>query len=96
MQELKPAVKNTDPSSSHEAERNITQSGKRLTQTQQVAELVKTFSGLTASELLAHTHFDRSQLARRLPDARQQGLIYNGIIRKSAVTGRNEQTWRVK
>lgn len=97
MNELPPASKNSDPSSSHEAEEYINKNGIRLTQTEIVAKLVSAYPGCTASELIRQqTKLTEMQIRRRLPDARTKNLIDNGGIRKSAVSGRNEETWYPK
>ena len=96
VHQLRPAAKRADAQSSHIAERKITESGARITQTQRVAVGVRRFPGYTASELAdKSTTMTEMQIRRRLSDSAspEVGLIKQGEMRESRITGRREVTW---
>jgi hypothetical protein len=77
-------------------------SNKAYAEVQDIAEaqridmhlFVKEHEGLTSSELgKISTTYDRYQFARRLPELRKEGLVYNSNDRKCTVTKRTVMTW---
>lgn len=67
--------RNTDPLSSHRAERQMRSSGAMRGQWLITLNLVKEFPGKTSKQLAEYGLLDRYQLARRLPELRQMKLI---------------------
>lgn len=67
--------RNTDPLSSHRAERQMRSSGAMRGQRLIALELVKQFPGKTSKQLAEVGTLDRYQLARRLPELRAMKLI---------------------
>ena len=90
-----PAARNTDPSTSHEAADEITQSGKRQTQMDKVIAMVEEDQGLTAAELAKKNKVCRYMTARRLADA-SDIFVMKGSKTKCSVAGRNAVTWWMK
>ncbi len=89
-----PASRNSDPASSHLAETEITTSGRRKNQCDQILKMVRTHDGETARELASHDHdLDRYAYSRRLPDLESHGLVTRGEMRKCRVGGRLSVTW---
>ena len=87
-----PASRNTDPATSHIAERNVTASGVRATQQHIVLDLVRRYPGLSSAELAMQSkkgtkELDRWQVARRTADLASANLIESGEPRKCGVTG---------
>jgi len=90
---LAPAARNTDPETSHLADKEITTSGKRVAQIMLVVDKLKNLIGYTSAELSRDTGLDYHMIARRLPDARGLHLVENGESRKCDVTGKKALTW---
>ena len=87
-----PNSRNTDPSTSHLAGAEITRSGRRQRQLDLVVGLVQESEGKTSAELALFSGYDRSKIARRLPDA--EGIyLKKGEPRKCTVTGSLSVTW---
>lgn len=86
-------ARTTDISTSHEAARHVVNSG--LQQHQQACAIVavRQNPGLTSAELAGVTGLDRFMLARRLPEALAEGLVFRGEPRKCGVSGRRACTW---
>lgn len=86
-------ARTTDISTSHEAARHVVDSG--LQQHQQACAIVavRQNPGLTSAELAAATGLDRFMLARRLPEALADGLVFRGEARKCDISGRRACTW---
>lgn len=62
------------------------------------AEIVARFPGSTSRELAQLSGYDRTKMARRLPEAeaetwRRRQLVWQGYPRKCKVTGRMAITW---
>lgn len=88
------ATRNSDPSTSRAAELEITRSGCRATQAEQVFALVRRYPGRTSAELAAmHGGLDRWQVARRLPDLRRLGRVETGDAKMCQMQRRNSVTW---
>ena len=94
-----PASHAGDPATSHAAERQITVSGKRGRNQQDVLALVRKHRGRTSAELARHaadagmTHLDRAEIARRLPELATAKLIRRGATVKCSACGNNSVTW---
>ena len=90
-----PIARNTDPSTSHEAADEITQSGKRANQKMLVLSLVRRFPLRTSAELSRLGNVDRHMVARRLPDLAGDLMVVSKSPRKCSVTGYNALVWEV-
>ena len=87
------ASRKNDPESSHEAEAEITDSGKRVIQCRQVLAAVREDVGCTAVELSRLHSIDRYAVSRRTADLEDQGLIMKGMRRKCSINKRMMVTW---
>ena len=88
------AARASDPITSHEAAKEMTLSGKRMAQVDEVDQLVGEYPGYTSLELSAlTTKLDRYQVARRLSDLEHLGRVKKGARRVCRVGGRNAVTW---
>jgi len=87
------ATRRTDPSSSAEAERRVTDSGSRMSQAEAILELVKSRPGKTAVELTEWIDLDRYQVQRRLSDLCASGAIRKGRRRKCSLKLTSAVTW---
>ncbi|MHA2219167.1 MAG: MarR family transcriptional regulator [Candidatus Hodarchaeales archaeon] len=85
-----------DPVSSHLAENEINRSGKRKTQLMTVYKCIQLFPGCTSKELTQFCIYDRYQIARRLADLKNIGVVRQGPIRKCRIGGRPSVTWFLK
>ena len=73
----KPLARKSDPVSSHQAAEKIKKSGKKEANIQRVTDLVYSHPGLTSKQLATKTdEMDRHEVARRLSDAEDAGLIH--------------------
>ena len=88
-----PAVRRSDPNSSHLAAVHITRTGKRSAQQEQAAAAVRQFPGHTSFELAMLTNLDRYMLARRLPECETAGSVRRSAMRHCTVTGRVAMEW---
>jgi len=87
-----PASRNTDPLSSHLAEDEVNTSGARKRQQDIVLDLVKQWPGSTSAELAHKSGYDRTMVARRLPEL--AGLyIRRGELDRCNVTDKRCVTW---
>jgi len=86
-------ARNTDPVTSHEAAREILDSGRAAVQRQAAARCVVTNPGRTSLELSRLGELDRYQLARRLPEIESAGLVFRAGIRRDEQTGRSGVCW---
>jgi CRP-like cAMP-binding protein len=87
-------ARRTDPASSHIAARTVERSGRAGQQRIRCGAAVLRNPGRTSQELCEITGIDRYELARRLPELREEGLIRNGeALRECRVTGRPAMTW---
>lgn len=89
-----PIARNNDPSTSHEAAREISQGGARARQQRIVLQAVKEHPGLTSFELSRVCGLDRYQTGRRCPELEKAGLVVKGEARTCTVSGRMATTWR--
>jgi hypothetical protein len=90
-----PIARNTDPISSHMAAREITLSGARGKQQRLALRVVIEHPGMTSRELAALCSLDRYQMARRLPELEEAGLVAKGPVRQCKAGGRPAVTWLV-
>lgn len=88
-----PASRRTDPKSSHSAERGVNQSGSREIQQKLIYDYVQSWPGRTSLEMTERLDLDRYQIARRLADLKNAGLVYQGASRKCRIGGRDSVTW---
>lgn len=88
-----PIARRSDPATSHAAAKEITESGARGRQHQEVLELVKAHPKLTSRELAVFSQLDRYILARRLPELEAAGLVRKGEARECGVSGFKAVTW---
>lgn len=86
-------ARNTDPDTSHEAARDIVESGMQAQQQAQVAAAVRRHPGLTSRELADAASMDRHKVARRLPELEADGLVVHGVPRVCKLSGKRCQTW---
>lgn len=107
-----PAARATDPVSSVEAAEQVTTSGVRFDQQRRALAAVRAFPGRTSHELAEAAGIDRYELARRLPEVRTAGLVFNPIdeslpadpltgasnplLKRCSVTGRRALVWLPK
>jgi len=81
---IRPAARNSDPSTSHQSDRDITLDGTKERQLQQVYNAVKQWRNCTSRELAKFADLDRYMVARRLsehPQVRKSGkhkCIFSG------------------
>lgn len=88
-----PATHKHDPSSSHVAEREVTASGKRKAQQEQVAAAVREHPGVTSAELARRAGLDRHMVGRRLPECETAGTVVRGSQVRDPGTGRLGVSW---
>lgn len=89
-----PASRKNDDWTSHEAEREITRSGRRRNLQRLVLKLVAEAPGLTGRELHAkNPAISYENLHKRLPELVTAGKIRKGDKRHCAITGRKATTW---
>jgi hypothetical protein len=73
-----PRSRNSDPVSSHEAEREMKASGRMTEQAEAVLRLIKQFPGWTSKQLgTCQPGLDRYQVARRCSDLEFMHLVYS-------------------
>jgi hypothetical protein len=87
------ASRKTDPETSHMAEAEVTDSGGRDKQCQQVLEAVRQSPGSTAVELASMYHLDRYAVSRRTSDLESRGLVEKGERRACQIKGTQMVTW---
>jgi hypothetical protein len=91
-----PIAAKADPVTSLLAEENLTISGARSEKKKKLLEfLLSRGEPLTSFEISRAIGWDRHETAKRLPDARADGLVENGPIRECRITGRPALTWQV-
>lgn len=86
-------ARNTDPDTSHEASRDLVDSGTQAHQQAQVAAAVRRHPGLTSRELADASSMDRHKVARRLPELEADGVVVHGAPRVCKLSGKRCQTW---
>ena len=93
MNNYPPATRATDPDTSRLAEAEITQTGKRGAQCEQVRQLVEAYPGRTSLELSHHSDLDRYQISRRLADLEDADVVRKGEARACSWGRRQMVTW---
>lgn len=86
-------ARNTDPDTSHEAARDLVDSGAQAQQQAQVATAVRQHPGLTSRELAFSAGLDRHMVARRLPELESDRLVVHGAPRICSMSRKRCQTW---
>lgn len=84
-----------DPETSHQAAREMEDSGRAHGQRALCLEEVKRRPGQTAAEIAAALGLERHVPSRRLPELRAAGLIRNGPARECRVMRRSSLTWEL-
>ena len=94
---LNPIARTTDPQSSHEAAAEHTASGRRESHVARVTNAVRSRPGHTGREIAQRLGMDYHETVRRLNDARQRGVIYQGDRRhcRAGSRGRVVTWWPV-
>lgn len=88
-----PAVRRSDPITSHLAAEAHTASGARAHQQHLTVAAVRAFPGLTMQELAEQTGLDRYMLGRRISECETAGLVRRGEKRQCSVSGRMAESW---
>ena len=84
-----------DPATSVWAAENLTISGVRSEKKKRLLDFLRTCrEPLTSFEISRVMGWDRHDVAKRLPDARADGLVENGPVRECRITARRALTWR--
>ena len=91
--EFPQASRNTDPSTSHEAECRITDIGIRASQCRALYDAIVQTPGYTAVELSREYGFERHMVSKRTADLCSKRLVTKGDIRKCLINGTNMVTW---
>lgn len=86
-------ARNTDPDTSHEAARDLVDSGTQAQQQAQVVSALRQHPGLTSRELAFSAGLDRHMVARRLPELEAEGLAVHGAPRICSMSRKRCQTW---
>src|SRR3989304_5022780 len=84
-------ARKTDPWTSHEAARNA--EGTAHAQQAKCFEMVRLYPGSTSAEVAYHAGLDRYAAARRLPELRREGLVWNGSARICRIQGTKAIIW---
>lgn len=85
------AYRRSDPATSRIAAEK--HAGKRVTNTQRVADAVTQWPGRTSHELSEASGMDYHEVARRTSDAAKKGLIQRGAARECRVSGNRATAW---
>ena len=83
----------TDPATSHEAAIDVERSGIAQTQRRECLRIIQKHPGRTSAEIAALGGFNRHMPARRLPDLRKAGIVYNGSSRICKERGTKALVW---
>ena len=89
---LPPAHRNTDPTTSVEAAKNITDSGDRASLMMRCLCYVQDYPDQTAGEISAGLGLNSWQVSKRLSDLKNRGLISPSGVK--LFESRKQQTWR--
>ncbi len=90
---LLPATRNTDPRTSFDAERS--HATKRRSNIEYIVRLVKKYPGMTSGEIADFSRMDRTEVSRRLSDAKNKGLLTASNPRKCSIKGTNMMCWSI-
>ncbi len=86
-----PIARSTDPWTSHAGAVEVTDSGRRRTQSERCLDVVLTRPGLTAGEIGELTGLGHVPAQRRLSDLKANGKVAVGMARQ--FLGRPQVTW---
>ena len=86
-----PIARTTDPWTSHAGAVEVTDSGRRKTQSERCLDVVQTRPGLTAGEIGELTRLGHVPAQRRLSDLKAAGKVAVGMARQ--YLGRPQVTW---
>lgn len=89
----KAKARRTDPSTSHQAARNVEALGTASDQRSACLREVWRKPGQTAAEIAAAVGLERHAPSRRLPELREVGSVMNGHARMCNVQGTQSMTW---
>jgi len=84
-----------DPQTSHDAAKNVEESGRAGSHRKACYEYVLKNPGKTAGEIAAAIGLERHVPSRRLPELRAAGLVENGPARFCTVQKTRAMTWVV-
>lgn len=87
-----PRARRRDPSTSHMAALDVTESGRASEQAETVMRVLVQRPGLCSVEIPDYCDLDRYQVARRLPELERDGRVRRGIPR-ATTGGRQSVTW---
>jgi hypothetical protein len=92
-----PRVRNDDARSSHDAAAAIESSGTARLQAERVLAALRKYSNATSRELAQFARLDRYEVARRLPELHEAGLVtrydVSAITVPCAVSGKRAVRW---
>ena len=88
-----PIARTVDPHTSVLSGDQLTDSGARALQKNQVLGVVQNHPGLTSRELARVSGIANEILHKRLPDLKRDGFLATGDARRCQVTGRQAMTW---
>jgi hypothetical protein len=94
-------ARRSDPATSHEAARQVSESRIAESHGQVVLAAVRRWEGRTSAELAENLRLGwkvnwpnvRHEVARRLPELLAAGKVRRGTPRECAATGRRAMTW---
>jgi len=86
-----PIARTTDPWTSHAGAVEVTDSGRRLTQSERLLAVVRSHPGLTGGEISELAGLDRWATTKRLSDLKNTGQAIQGESRHWH--GRPQVTW---
>lgn len=94
---LRPIAAAADPHTSHQAARQLERSGQLGRSMRATLLALAAWPGPppTSHELAGRDVAKRYEMARRLADLREKGLVANGPSRACAITGKQAVTWLV-
>ena len=88
-----PAARLTDPATSHEAAKNVLESGVVSRQSGLVLDMVRRNPGSTSRELGERGPVGRHAVARRLPELERAGAVHRAGARLCRIASRRATTW---
>lgn len=88
-----PIARTVDPRTSVVSGEQLTDSGDRARQKNQILGVVQSHPGLTSRELAQASGIANEILHKRLPDLKRDGFVATGDARRCQVTGRQAMTW---
>lgn len=90
-------ARKTDPETSHEAANRVEASGGAGAHRALILDFLRDLGGAwTSAEIARYVDLDRHQVARRLPELREKGLVVNDRQRTCSVNKTKAVEWRAK